>query len=234
MVDATVDVPACKSPGAILSPTAEEARREGYVDAIEPTLEDALLFAGLDRSSLCTRDTGSPNRWPAATSPAISGLLLMLGFIGILIETFMLHGIAGSIGVGALRCSLDASRLWLFELTLIVLLFLGVVGILLELHVIPGHFVAGVIGTSRSWWRWCWPSATVPVGRAAVARRCGGALRADDGLSWRFLPRSAFAGALSSSRARPRVRDQCRLLRFLDHTGHATPICARRRGDRRW
>jgi len=103
MVDATVDVPAYKKPGAILSLTAEEAKRAGYADAIEPTLPDALRFAGLDRLPLRTAQyTFAEQVARFATSPAISGLLLMVGFIGITIEMLTLHGIAGSIGVASL------------------------------------------------------------------------------------------------------------------------------------
>ena len=66
MVDATVDVPAYKPAGAILSLTAEEAKRAGYADAIEPTLADALRFAGLARCPCARRNTRSPSRWRAS------------------------------------------------------------------------------------------------------------------------------------------------------------------------
>ena len=186
--------------GAILSLTAEEAKRAGYADAIEPTLASALRFAGLDRLPLRTAHyTFAEQVARFATSPAISGLLLMVGFMGIMIEMLTLRGrIAGSIGVGSLALFFGTHLYSGFSNSLVIVLaILGIAGILLELHVIPGHFVAGASEQSRSWWRWCSPSATgswqVAVQSLAVAAALSALMI---GLSWRILPRSAFARRL--------------------------------------
>ena len=114
---------------------------------------DALRFAGLDRLPLRTAQyTFAEQVARFATSPAISGLLLMVGFLGITIEMLTLHGIiAGSIGVGSLALFFGTRLYSGFSNSLVIVLaILGVVGILLELHVIPGHFVAGVYRNDRA------------------------------------------------------------------------------------
>jgi hypothetical protein len=133
-----------------------------------------------------------------ATSPAISGLLLMLGFMGIMIEMLTLHGIAGSIGVGSLALFFGTHLYSGFSNSLVIVLaILGVVGILLELHVIPGHFVAGAIGTIALLvavvLAFGYGFLTVALQSLAVAAVLSALMM---GLSWRFLPRSAFARRL--------------------------------------
>jgi len=226
MVDATVDLPAYKSPGAILSLTAEEAKRAGYADAIEPTLADALRFAGLDRLPLRKAQyTFAEQVARFATSPAISGLLLMLGFMGIMIEMLTLHGIAGSIGVGSLALFFGTHLYSGFSNSLVIVLaILGVVGILLELHVIPGHFVAGAIGTIALLvavvLAFGYGFLTVALQSLAVAAVLSALMM---GLSWRVLPRSAFARRLVFKPAQgPEYVTSADYSRFLDHTGHAT------------
>jgi membrane-bound serine protease (ClpP class) len=149
MVDANAPAPAYKKAGAILCLTADEALRAHYADAIEASLDDALRFAKLDTL---------PRRSPAytlaekvarfATSPEVSGLLLTLGFMGLLIEMQTLHGIAGFIGVSSLALFFGTHVYAGFSDTLVIALaVLGLFGILFELHVIPGNGFSGALGT---------------------------------------------------------------------------------------
>lgn len=148
MVDKSVDLPEYKKPGAILSLTAAEARRAGIADAIEPSLSSALAaehFAGapLERATYSWGEELAR----FATSPEVSGLLLSLGALGLLIELQTLHGIAGVVGVGALALFFGShvyagfSDAWILWLALV-----GAGLILVELHVVPGHGVAGILG----------------------------------------------------------------------------------------
>jgi membrane-bound serine protease (ClpP class) len=148
MVDASVNAPPYKRPGAILSLTADEARAARYADAIEPSLAEALRFAKLDRFPQHTVGYSFAEHLARfASGPEVSGLLLSLGFMGLLIELQTLHGIAGLIGVSALALFFGAHVYAGFsDATVIALAILGVVGILLELHVLPGHGVFGTIG----------------------------------------------------------------------------------------
>ncbi|HEY0797767.1 MAG TPA: NfeD family protein [Candidatus Baltobacteraceae bacterium] len=148
MVDANVNAPAYKVPGAILTFTADEAQRAHYADAIAPTLTDALHFAKLDGLPLRTAQyTFGEELARFATSPEVSGILLTLGVLGLIIEMQTLNGLAGLIGVAALALFFGSHIYAGFsDGFVIVLAVLGVAGILFELHVLPGHGVGGIVG----------------------------------------------------------------------------------------
>jgi membrane-bound serine protease (ClpP class) len=148
MVDKSVATPAYKKPGAILALTAEEASRARIADAIAPNLDEALRDARmrgpLERASY----TWAEQLARFATSPEMSGILLSIGMLGLLIEMQTLHGIAGIIGISALALFFGTHVYAGFSNSLVIgLALLGVIGILLELHVVPGHGVAGALGT---------------------------------------------------------------------------------------
>ena len=148
MVDKTVDAPAYKKAGAILTFTADEARRANFADAIAPTLDDALAFARIAHASeVRAHYTFGEQLARFATSPEASGLLLSVGVLGLLIELQTLHGIAGAVGVGALALFFGTHVYAGFSDGFVVLLAIaGVIGIILELHVVPGHGLPGILG----------------------------------------------------------------------------------------
>jgi len=77
----------------------------------------------------------------------VSGLLLAIGFVGLLIEMQTLHLIAGLIGASALAFFFGSHVYAGFSDNLVVgLAVIGILGILLELHVLPGHGVSGIVG----------------------------------------------------------------------------------------
>ena len=91
-----------------------------------------------------------------ATDPAVSGLLLTLGMLGLLIEMQTLHGIAGIVGVGSLALFFGSHVYAGFSNGLVaVLALVGLFGILWELHVVPGHGIPGVLGRPRAPARAC-------------------------------------------------------------------------------
>lgn len=81
------------------------------------------------------------------TSAPISGLLLTVGLLGLLMEMQTLHGVAGLIGVVALVIFF-AAHIVVGDANayVIVLAVIGLLMILYELHVVPGHTFPGVIG----------------------------------------------------------------------------------------
>ncbi len=148
MVDASVDVPSYKAPGAILSLTADQARWAGIAEGSAPSFDAALAhfdLAGLPRA-------GAEYTWAEqvarfATNPEISGILLAIGFLGLLIELQTLHLVAGLAGASALALFFGTHVYAGFSNGLVVGLALaGIVLILVELHVLPGHGIAGTIG----------------------------------------------------------------------------------------
>jgi membrane-bound serine protease (ClpP class) len=148
MVDKNVDLPAMKKSGAILSLTADEAVRAKIADAVAPNLTTALADAHLPSGPLHYASYSFAEQLARfATTPEVSGILLSLGALGLLIELQTLHGVAGTIGVAALAIFFGTHVYAGFSNGLVVALAIaGVLGILFELHVVPGHGVAGILG----------------------------------------------------------------------------------------
>jgi membrane-bound serine protease (ClpP class) len=148
MVDATVDTPAYKAPGGILTLTADQARKTGFSEATVPTFDAALARFGLAGA----RRTGAEYTVAEqiarfATNPEISGILLAIGFLGLLIELQTLHGIAGAIGAASLALFFGTHVYAGFSNGLVIALALvGLLLILFELHVLPGHGIAAGAG----------------------------------------------------------------------------------------
>lgn len=148
MVDATVSLPEYKSAGAILTLTADRAVRAHFADAVEPTLAGALRSFDLpDATVVRASYNAAENVARFATDPNVSGLLLTIGFLGLLIEMQTLHGIAGTIGIAALGLFFGTHVYAGFSDGLVIALAIaGLLGILFELHVLPGHGIAGTLG----------------------------------------------------------------------------------------
>ena len=148
MVDASVSAPKYKEPNAILTLTADKARETGFSEATVPTFEAALArfgLAGAPRTDAAYTVAEQIARF--ATDPTVSGLLLTIGFLGLLIELQTLHGIAGAIGGASLALFFGTHVYAGFSNGLVVALALvGVLLILFELHVLPGHGMAGTLG----------------------------------------------------------------------------------------
>jgi membrane-bound serine protease (ClpP class) len=148
MVDAGLDVPQYKAHGAILTLTADEAQRAHFIDAVEPTLKAALARFGLAAAPVeSAQYTLGEEVARFATNPDVSGLLLSIGFLGLLIEMQTLHGIAGLIGISALALFFGTHVYAGFSNSLVIVLGVaGILGILFELHVLPGQGIAGGLG----------------------------------------------------------------------------------------
>ena len=82
-----------------------------------------------------------------ATDPTISGVLLAIGFLGLLLEMQTLHLVAGLIGATAFALFFGTHVYAGSSDSLVICLaVIGLIGVLLELHVLPGHGVAGILG----------------------------------------------------------------------------------------
>ena len=147
MVDKSVSAPNFKAAGAILSLTADEAERAHFTDAIEPTLADALDAAHVHGAVAHASYTWGELLARFATSPEVSGVLLSIGVLGLIIEIQTLHGIGGAVAIVALGLFFGTHVYAGFSNGIVVALAIaGVLGILFELHVFPGHGVAGTLG----------------------------------------------------------------------------------------
>jgi membrane-bound serine protease (ClpP class) len=148
MVDKNVDVPAYKRTGAILTLDTADAVRSGIAGGTAPTLAAALAPFGLQSAPRVTEGyTWGEELARFASSPAASVVLLTVGILGLLIEMQTLHGIAGIVGVGALALFFGTHAYAGFSNGLVGgLALLGLLGIIWELHMVPGHGVPGVLG----------------------------------------------------------------------------------------
>jgi membrane-bound serine protease (ClpP class) len=146
MVDATA--PAYKAPNAILTLTAQQALQAKFIDAIALTQREALEKWQLSGARLVSAQYSFAEEVARfATNPAVSGMLLSIGFVGLLIEMQTLHGVAGIIGASALALFFGTHVYAGFSNGLVIgLAVLGLIGILLELHVLPGHGFPGLLG----------------------------------------------------------------------------------------
>jgi membrane-bound serine protease (ClpP class) len=149
-VDPEVVIPGLKKKGQILSLNPQQARDHGYADAIEATQDGALAFAGFSGARLTVlQPTWGEQIAEFVAQPAVSGLLLTIGFLGILVEMQTMHLIAGIIGVAALGLFFGAHVVAGTSNWVIIALFaLGVLGLLFEFHVLPGHGISGLTGSA--------------------------------------------------------------------------------------
>jgi membrane-bound serine protease (ClpP class) len=148
MVDRTIDVPEYKPTGAFLTLNTADAVRSHIADGVQPSLDAALNSQGLGSAPRQLASyTWAEQVARFATDPVVSGILLTLGMLGLLLEMQTMHGIAGLIGIAAFGLFFGAHIYAGFSNGLVAgLALLGVVGILWELHVVPGHGLPGILG----------------------------------------------------------------------------------------
>ena len=148
MVDKSVEAPAFKKTGAILSLTTDEAIRAHIADRVDPTLGDLLRDQHLSGAAIHHAEyTFGEQLARFATTVEVSGLLLSIGVLGLLIEMQTLHGIAGLIGISALGLFFGTHVYAGFSNGFVIALAVaGVIALLFELHVLPGHGISGMLG----------------------------------------------------------------------------------------
>lgn len=147
-VDNHIDVPGYKTPGTFLTLSAQDAVKLGMADAIEPTLTAALDSVHLaDAPRLSQKYSWGEELARFINQPVITSILLTLGALGLIVEMQTLHGIAGTIGVLSLALFFGTHIYAGFSNGLVIALaIVGLLGILWELHVVPGHGFPGVLG----------------------------------------------------------------------------------------
>ncbi|HEY5341497.1 MAG TPA: NfeD family protein [Candidatus Aquilonibacter sp.] len=147
-VDKSIDLPQYKTPGTFLTLDTQDAVSTHIADGVEPSLGAALASVGLGHAPRITEGYSWGEELARfANMPEITSLLLTIGMLGLILEMQTLHGIAGTIGVAALALFFGTHIYAGFSNGLVIALALaGLLGILWELHVVPGHGVPGVLG----------------------------------------------------------------------------------------
>jgi membrane-bound serine protease (ClpP class) len=147
-VDKSIDVPQYKTPNTFLTLPAQDAVKTGMADSINETLGSALASVHLGTAPRVEANYSWGEELARfANMPEITTLLLTIGMLGLILEMQTLHGIAGTIGVGALVLFFGTHIYAGFSNGLVVALAIaGLLGILWELHVVPGHGIPGILG----------------------------------------------------------------------------------------
>ncbi|WP_257668063.1 NfeD family protein [Parapedobacter tibetensis] len=148
-VDADVDLPNIKPAGKILTLTSSEAVKIKLAEAEAASMADVLVAEGFDNAQITVHKTTAIDKIIAfLINPAVNGVLILLIMGGIYFEM-------QTPGVGfALIVAITAAVLFFAPLYIqgladnweIALFVVGVVLISLEVFVIPGFGVAGILG----------------------------------------------------------------------------------------
>jgi membrane-bound serine protease (ClpP class) len=149
MVDEDVEIPGVIEKGKLLTITTEEAIKLKIADGMANDVNDVLKKLNLSEKSLIrTRISWSEELVYFLTNPIISSLLLTIGIFGLIFEVRSPGwGIGGTLSLIALALFFGSHYLVnLAQWTEILIFFAGMVLILLEVFVIPGFGITGILG----------------------------------------------------------------------------------------
>ena len=149
MVDADIEIAGVVAKGKLLTLTTDEAMALKLADIKADTLESALAQAGLAGARIVR---ATPN-WSEhlvrfLTHPIVSSLLITVATLGIILEMRTVgFGIAGALGLSSLALFFWSH--WLVQLAgweELLLVLAGFTLLALEVFLIPGFGVAGILG----------------------------------------------------------------------------------------
>jgi membrane-bound serine protease (ClpP class) len=150
MVDENLGVPGLVEPGKLVTLSTTEALKVGFAKGQVETEEQLLSVIGAPGARVEAIDIN----WAETvvrflTSPIVSPLLLSLGILALLAEVKAgAHGLGLLIGLGSLGLFFGSSLiLGLAGMEEIILLALGFVAIAVEVFLLPGFGVAGILGS---------------------------------------------------------------------------------------
>lgn len=149
MVDTDVAIPDIIEKGKLLTLTTDEALKHKLADFRADTLADVLQQLGLGNAEI--RHVGvnwAENVVRFLTHPIVSSLLISIGMLGIILELRTPgFGIPGGLGIASLALFFWGH--WLVQLAgweEMLLVAAGIVLLVVELFVIPGFGIAGMLG----------------------------------------------------------------------------------------
>jgi membrane-bound serine protease (ClpP class) len=149
MVDESVEIPGVDAANTLLTLTSGEARKVGYAKG--EVADEAALLRAINLPD-ATVVPSEPN-WAEQivrflTNPIVSPLLLSLGLLGLVLEIKSgAFGLGGLVSVASLGLFFGSSfLLGLAGWEEVLLLGLGLIALLVEVFVLPGFGVAGLLG----------------------------------------------------------------------------------------
>ena len=149
MVDEDIEIKDITLKGKLLTLTSGEAFEHGICDKIVSSEEEMFKFLELEKPMIhIVKISTSENIVRFLTHPIVSSLLMTLGFLGLIFEVKTAGwGVGGTVGIIALSLFFGSHYIINmadhFEL---IIFAVGLIFIALEVFVIPGFGVAGVIG----------------------------------------------------------------------------------------
>jgi membrane-bound serine protease (ClpP class) len=149
MVDRDGEIEGVIEGGKLLTLTTRDALSWGFADYEASSITELLEREGLpDARVVELRSNWAENFARVVSHPALSSLLLSIGFLGIMIELYQPGwGIPGTVGLVCLGLFfLGHYVVRLAGLEEILLFVVGVALLSLEVFVIPGFGVAGILG----------------------------------------------------------------------------------------
>ena len=223
MVSENVEIPGLSTNEELITLTGAQAVQYDIADIEASTLDDALADLGYGGVDVTVLEPNVAERLGGLLgNPLIAAALLVLGIGGILIELFSpgfgLPGLVGVIALVALAAgAFIATPAGVFD---IVLILGGIVLLVLELLVIPGFGIAGVLGLAAILFAVIriFPNDYQWVSVLGWTSIFGGLLTI--ALFW-LLPNSRFVKVFALSarldNERGRDREQGRLVASLDY-----------------
>ncbi len=149
MVDERVVIPGLTDSTKLITLTAEEALKYGIADTVVNNIDEALKYLGIVNPSIITVESNwSEDVVRFLNNPIVSSLLIMIGLVGMFIEIKTPGwGVAGTASIIALALFFGSGYIVeLASATEILIFVLGVVLLILEIFVIPGFGIAGILG----------------------------------------------------------------------------------------
>lgn len=150
MVDERIVVPELNDKGdKLISLTTEEAVKTGMADTSISSFQGVLKYLNIQNASVVTETSNWAEDFVKfLNNPIVSSLLLMIGFVGIMAEIKAPgHGAGAAAAVIALALFFGSSYILQMASFLVIIMFIaGLILIALEVFVIPGFGVTGVLG----------------------------------------------------------------------------------------
>lgn len=148
MVDPEIEVPGVSAAGSLLTLTMEEAVEVDYALSVSQW-EDLMAQIGTDGNQVVDQEVNWAERVVRfLTHPVVSPFLLSLGFLGLLVEVRTPGvGLGGLVGVVALGLFFGSHFIiGLAGMEGIVIFVLGATLVLVEVFLLPGMGVFGILG----------------------------------------------------------------------------------------
>jgi membrane-bound serine protease (ClpP class) len=149
MVDPRIHVVGVNDSGQVVTFTAQEAMKHGYCNAMAENIPEVLEKAGIVNYTIHEQQlTATDKMIGFLTSPAVAGILIMVIIAGIYFE-FQSPGIGFPIVAAIIAALLYFAPHYIEGLAAnweILVFIAGVVLLAVEIFVIPGFGVAGILG----------------------------------------------------------------------------------------